>query len=331
MFRIVILLALIFPALAAAQIKPPPPQALWNMAGTWTQPNRFNGAVSLGGAPQGNNLWTTRGTTYQTATNTQPSADFFYNTFNNLVSYTADAVGGDSVGSDNTLLVSPNGHTVGAPQHITPLYGACALNNDGSAASVLTWCNGIIAASGNSGPGTLTNGVDIRGHADFSTGGGTFTNHYYLYQEPSSAATHEYGGYLSGPLGIGQSAPAYNLEVAPQSTGGLSTSLWAKFGSGTGTMIIQSNGICIFPAGCQGAGSIAAPVIEVGAASLTASTGELAITKNVASGVAPGALGGKIALVCGTGSGTAKLIAYSGTSATPATILDNIGGGVTGC
>ena len=60
-------------------------------------------------------------------------------------------------------------------------------------------------------------------------------------------------------------------------------------------------------------------------------TGEIGLTKITASGSAPGAAGGKFELVCGTNSGTAKLIAYAGTSTTPVTIVDNIGSGVTGC
>lgn len=64
---------------------------------------------------------------------------------------------------------------------------------------------------------------------------------------------------------------------------------------------------------------------------LTISGGEFGFAKITASGTAPGAAGGKVALVCGTTAGTAKLIAYAGTSTTAATILDNIGSGVTGC
>lgn len=64
---------------------------------------------------------------------------------------------------------------------------------------------------------------------------------------------------------------------------------------------------------------------------LTLSTGEIGLPKITASGTAPGAAGGKFELVCGTNAGSAKLIAYAGTSTTPVTILDNIGSGVTGC
>lgn len=64
---------------------------------------------------------------------------------------------------------------------------------------------------------------------------------------------------------------------------------------------------------------------------LTLASGELGLEKVAASGSAPGTLGGKFALVCGTGPGTAKVIAYAGTSTTPVTIADNIGAGVNGC
>jgi len=64
---------------------------------------------------------------------------------------------------------------------------------------------------------------------------------------------------------------------------------------------------------------------------LTLSTGEIGITKITASGTAPGAAGAKLSIVCGTNAGTAKIIAYAGTSTTAVTVLDNIGAGVTGC
>ncbi len=64
---------------------------------------------------------------------------------------------------------------------------------------------------------------------------------------------------------------------------------------------------------------------------LTLAAGELGITKRTASGTAPGASGAKISVVCGTNAGSAKIIAYAGTSTTPVTIIDNIGAAVTGC
>lgn len=71
--------------------------------------------------------------------------------------------------------------------------------------------------------------------------------------------------------------------------------------------------------------------LQIGATALTLAANEFGLHKITASGSAPGASGGKLALVCGTNAGTAKLIAYAGTSTTPVTILDNIGSGVTGC
>jgi hypothetical protein len=64
---------------------------------------------------------------------------------------------------------------------------------------------------------------------------------------------------------------------------------------------------------------------------LSMKSGEFGFTTIAASGPAPGAAGGKFDLVCGTTAGSAKLIAYAGTSTTPVTIIDNIGAGVTGC
>lgn len=64
---------------------------------------------------------------------------------------------------------------------------------------------------------------------------------------------------------------------------------------------------------------------------LTLTAGAIGMSKITASGSAPGAAGGKLELVCGTLSGTAKLVMSGGTSATATTIVDNVGAGVTGC
>lgn len=49
--------------------------------------------------------------------------------------------------------------------------------------------------------------------------------------------------------------------------------------------------------------------------------------KSTDPGTAPGAGMAKLFFVAGTNAGTAKLIAYAGTSTTPTVIADNIGGG----
>lgn len=66
-------------------------------------------------------------------------------------------------------------------------------------------------------------------------------------------------------------------------------------------------------------------------AALTLSGGEFGLQKIAASGTAPGAAGGKLALVCSGTAGKAKLVVSAGTSGTATTIVDNIGTGVTGC
>lgn len=71
--------------------------------------------------------------------------------------------------------------------------------------------------------------------------------------------------------------------------------------------------------------------LGVSGSGLALSNGELGMTKVAVSGSAPGAAGAKFAVVCGTNTGTAKLVMYAGTSTTPTTIADNVGGGVAGC
>lgn len=68
-------------------------------------------------------------------------------------------------------------------------------------------------------------------------------------------------------------------------------------------------------------------ILGVGATPVTLATGEFGLSKISASGVAPGAGAAKLEAVAGTSGGTCKLIMYAGTSATPTTIIDNVGAG----
>lgn len=71
--------------------------------------------------------------------------------------------------------------------------------------------------------------------------------------------------------------------------------------------------------------------VALGTATMTLGASEIGFTKAAASGSAPGAGAVKFGFVCGTLPGSAKIIAYAGTSTTPVTVIDNIGSGVTGC
>jgi hypothetical protein len=56
-------------------------------------------------------------------------------------------------------------------------------------------------------------------------------------------------------------------------------------------------------------------------------TNQVYFPKIAATGTAPGAALMKLEVVAGTNAGTCKIIAYAGTSATPTTLLDNVGAG----
>lgn len=103
--------------------------------------------------------------------------------------------------------------------------------------------------------------------------------------------------FTAGKCGFGQSAPGSNLDVNGNAE------------IGTSLLLGQT-------------GALAFGALE---------TGALGIVKATAAGTAAGSNGGKMLLVCGTTAGSARLVAYAGTSTTPTTILDNIGAGVTGC
>jgi len=111
-------------------------------------------------------------------------------------------------------------------------------------------------------------------------------------------------------------------STADTATASTSSTFWVGGGS---TAVMSATNIAGTPA-------VAIPgSLALGAGTLTVSAGSVGLSKITASAAAAGAGGGKIELVCGTNAGTAKLIAYAGTSTTAVTILDNIGSGVTGC
>jgi hypothetical protein len=128
------------------------------------------------------------------------------------------------------------------------------------------------------------------------------------------------GGVLVGPAGVGsdESIRAFAVYNGDRTKPSLNVDT-------TPTVPVISTG--------QGAFQVGNAVDSGGAsAPLNLALAELGIRiKNSPSNTAPGALGIKLTAVCGTNAGTAKIIAYGGTSATPSTVVDNIGAGVTGC
>lgn len=122
-------------------------------------------------------------------------------------------------------------------------------------------------------------------------------------------------------------------------TGGLSimNAIFGASNNGNGPTV---SGGCIYfysMNGCtNGTVQMAKPLlldasIRVGPVAMTIPTGAIGIAKETVTGTAPGTSGAILQLVCGTTTGTAKLVALAGTSTTPAVILDNIGSSVGGC
>jgi hypothetical protein len=163
---------------------------------------------------------------------------------------------------------------------------------------------------------------------------------------PSTGAGNSLFGYKAGNLL--QGAANNNLILGQQvasltlTTGnniiaiGTSSSCDASAAAATNEIhLCGSGGDVLLVTGTNAATTakaMFAGAIQVGSTTaLTIVGGEVGLAKITASGSAPGAAGGKFELVCGTNAGSAKLIAYAGTSTTPVTITDNIGSGVTGC
>lgn len=205
--------------------------------------------------------------------NTQPTTDYIHNQILSQVNYTVNATGGDTLGLVSYIAVNANGFNVPgtASQHTSAIYGNGYLGSAGTVYRI----NGVMAISGNNGSGTLTNGVDVFGHQNFNNGGGAITNHYFLYQEPSAAATHEYGAYFSAPIGIGTDTPTWNLQVSG-TTGNFSATNWMSVGAGFGVFTVTSNGASFFPGYNPGVGGLGVQDLVVGnngQAETTGSTG----------------------------------------------------------
>lgn len=153
----------------------------------------------------------------------------------------------------------------------------------------------------------LRNGVNAQTFRIYNTTDAPTTN--YERANLTWAANEFYIQTLAGGTGGNR-----NIKIFPAGTLSLGANNLAKWVVGTsGDM--------------QATGAFALSLVN----GLTLTAGALGLPKMTASASAPGATGGKLELVCGTNAGSAKLVAYAGTSATAVTVLDNIGSGVTGC
>jgi hypothetical protein len=193
---------------------------------------------------------------------TQITTDFIHNEFTSTVHYTANGTNGDSLGLVSYMYVDANGFNVPntASQHTAAIYGNGALISAGNVNQVI----GVMGVSGNAGSGVLTNGVDFFGHSNYNTGGGTITNHWFLYQEPSAAATNDYGAYFSAPIGIGTATPTYNIQLVSNAGGRVLSTNWMQLGSTTGQFSVGSNGASFFPGYNPGAGGLGVTDLVVG-------------------------------------------------------------------
>lgn len=132
--------------------------------------------------------------------------------------------------------------------HSSALYGEASLF-DTNPASIVDRAPAVIGVSGNQGAGTVVNAIDFYGHVDLNTSTGTVTNHYFLFQETSSAATNEYGAFFTAPVLIGPQTQTtrWNLDMGGSLGGNLSSTNYARFGAGNGAVSITSTGMWLFP------------------------------------------------------------------------------------
>lgn len=281
------------------------------------------------------------------------AAQFYQGTGNGSI-FIGLAAGAGTVGSPNTssldIAIGYNAGTVltsGVSDVIMGYQAGFALTT-GNGNNLIGYQAGENLVGGNqniiigsqAGTSITTGGANIflgtnAGNASASNGSNQFVaggdnanfliSNVYFGKGIASATPTAYA--INGTGGLGTDITAGNVNIA----GGKGT------GAGLGGDILLQSSPHSTTGSTQNALVERARVhgdtggFSLGASTLTLVDGELGLPKIGASGSAPGAGGLKFEAVCGTNAGSAKLIAYAGTSTTPVTILDNIGSGVTGC
>lgn len=262
-------------------------------------------------------------------------ADFNYTKASGLVRASSIAIGGASIGTKAlavtgtsafggvvVLGVDASGSNATATSNVirAPLSTGTATNPD------YVIQTGVKTTTG-SAQATATTAVTFSGEtqdAVFTPG----TNRFLIVNRQSGG-----GNYFAVDNQAG------NVLVTSVAMWGWSSSSTNAFGGTDTTFSRVSAGLMqIGTTAANALGSInlanltASGKIMIGSASsLALNTGEVGMATIAASGSAPGPSGGKFEMICGTNSGSIKLIMYGGTSTTPITIVDNVGAGATGC
>lgn len=93
----------------------------------------------------------------------------------------------------------------------------------------------------------------------------------------------------------------------------------------------QPGGLEYWSAGARVARLTDAGGLALGSAALAVGPGSIGLQRPARPAGAPGAAGMRLEVACGSMAGTARLVAYAGTSSVPTIIADNLGQGVAGC
>ncbi len=226
------------------------------------------------------------------------------------------------------------GQTLGIVDGATPIIGGstgqCVTKSSGgvvtmaacSGGSVTTWSGGTTGLT----PNTATSGaVTLAGTLGASNGGTGITSLGTGVATALGVNAGSAGAFVinGGALGTPVSGVATNLTgIAAALTAGSVTT------NANLTGVITSVGNATSIASQTGTGSkfVVDTNPTLSGLTITAST-PLTMGKSTDPATAPGAGFAKVYWVAGTNGGTCKLISYAGTSTTPVTIVDNVGGG----
>lgn len=241
---------------------------------------------------------------------------------------------------------------VAATGTITQAFGVSGEVRNAAAGVIMTGYGLRSLLTTTSAGGGITTGYGL--FAGVSEAGGGIGSYFGVYLDSSIVAdTNNWGlysgggvkSYHAGNFSIGTSSGSSTAKflVTDSAASAFAGVFRESHASYAGTVVrlladraasngfnfltVEANSVVV--ASMRGDGRILTKdAINLGPTALTLVPATIGMNKVTTTGTAAGAAGARLEVVAGTNPGTAKLIMYAGTSTTPATIIDNVGSGV---